>query len=165
MYIQYVILADSVLLISVKSRQGCRDRVPPGISSVPSGLSDSSLETPPGTGWRGVKGCRVLGTTREGERARRPHPPIHPPASLPRGLDASSHRLAPPLPPCSPYLPASSFSLGTEAERRRRLNDFLSPSQNVDVYLDGRREPDVSDPSPTCCLTRIRRSFGGAHAA
>lgn len=41
----------------------------------------------------------------------------------------------------SPYLPTSSFSLGTEAERRPRLNDFLSPSRNVDVYLDGRREP------------------------
>lgn len=42
-----------------------------------------------------------------------------------------------------PYLTASSFSLGTEAEQRPRLNDFLPPSRNVDVYLDGRREPGV----------------------
>lgn len=76
----------------------------------------------------------------------------------------------PPPPAATPasspaYLPTSSFSLGTEAERRPRLNDFLSPSRNVDVYLDGRREPGVSAASPTCCLTGMRRFFGGAHAA
>lgn len=148
MYIQYLILADCVLLVSIKNRQGCRDGAPPGISSVPSGLSDSSLETPPRTGWRGIKGCRV-GTTREGGRAF-----TRPPTGW----------------PCHSCLVSFIFPLplsasGPRRGRRRRLNDFLSPCQNVDVYLDERREPGVSAPSPTCCLTRIRSSFGGAHTA
>lgn len=123
------ILADVSMLSSSRAVKAAGTELRPGISSLSWGLNDSFLDSPPGTCLCGVKECRGGEWVGGGS----PAPPLAGLTLTPAA--AMCHRFPLPLPPC--ITPISPLPLSA-SRCRRRLNDFLSQSRNVDfIWMEG----------------------------